>query len=93
MTIYSAPSLEYFKSIQPSIYRTLSDNFPAGQILGVHDWPLKARVIIVTILQKKNFKIYIIYEVDYRPHSLVKHGDNAIGSICPSVCVFVCLQK
>ncbi len=35
LSIYSASSLEYFKSIHPIIYRTFSDNFPAGQILGV----------------------------------------------------------
>ena len=34
LSIYSASSLEYFKSIQPIKYRTLSDNFPAGQSLG-----------------------------------------------------------
>ncbi len=29
----------------------------------------------------------------YRPHSLAKQGDNALGSVCPSVCQKVMIEK
>ncbi len=50
------------------------------------------KLVILALITKYNFRPMSTNSDDYRPRSLAKQGDNALGSVRQSVCLFVCLS-